>query len=196
MKNDENDFLKLAYRYYPKGISDEDITLYQKTPEFQQLTESLRERKYLDDKWQKLLNGLQERFECLDIGVPDRIIRGYRIAIVLSSPKPHYIVVNISKLIPYYCYYTKSEREDLRFSEPGYLTFSDFISSDQEIINWISEQIQFHFEGYKEFPPQLPFVTIEDVKFDERGILLSNKSQLYFTPMTLFNAFFSTNIFY
>lgn len=195
MKNDKDYLLELAYTYYPKGISEENADVYHSTPEFQKLTQSLQERKHLDIQWKKLLSVLHFRFDCLDIGFQDPLLRGYRIAIVLTFPRRHYIVVNVSKLIPYYCFYTNSDRDDLHFLDPGFFIFSNFIPSDQEVVNWVSNQIKFHFEGYEELSSNLPLVPIEDVVFDERGILLSNIHLRHFDSMTLFNAFFSTNMF-
>jgi hypothetical protein len=130
---------------------------------------------------------------------PMVIKRGYRIAIVLETPKPHNIVVNVSKLIPYYCFYTELAPGSKPNGRLGDFIFKNFIPSDQEIINWVTEQIQLYFEGYKEFPPALPFVRLEDVEFEDRGFLFSSIEEEYrshFEAMTLFNAFFSSNMFY
>lgn len=195
--NDNKDyFLGLAYSLYPHGISDEDAEIYRQTIEFSKMMQLLHEHKYLDSKWYSFLEALQKRFQCIDIGIPDQLIRGYRIAIVLAHPKQHYIVVNISKLVPYYCFYTKSELDNVTFNQPGYFIFSNFIKSDQEVVSWVSAQIKIYFDGYEEFPGTLPLVQLENVQFDECGILLSDKYRLYPKPMTLFNAFFSTNMFY
>lgn len=193
----KNEFLQLAYTFYPKGISDQD-ELYGMTPQFRNLYQTLQKHDYLDEKWQQFLNVLEQRFKCRDIGFTDPIKRDYRIAIVLKTPKPHNIVVNVSKLIPYYCFYTELAQGNKPNGRLGDFIFKDFIPSDQEIINWISEQIQFHFEGYKEFPPALPLVRIKDVEFEERGVLLSVDEQYpsHFESITLFNAFFSSNMFY
>jgi hypothetical protein len=192
----KNEFLKLAYSFYPKGLSDQD-ELYGMTPQFRNLYQTLQRNEYLDEKWQQLLHVLQQRFECWEVGIPDPIMRGYRIAIVLKTPKPHYIVVNVSKLLPYYCFYTQSAREGLRISQRRYFTFDNFIPSDQGVVDWVSKQIQLHFEGYTEFPSALPLVAIEDVEFEERGFLSSKEEyRAYFQSMTLFNAFFSSNMFY
>jgi hypothetical protein len=193
----KNEFLQLAYNFYPKGISDQD-ELYGMTPQFRNLYQTLQKHDYLDEKWQQLLNILQQRFKCRDIGIADPIKRGYRIAIVLETPKPHNIVVNVSKLIPYYCFYTElapGSKPNGRLSD---FIFKNFIPSDQEIVNWVSEQIQLHFEGYKEFPPDLPLVQFKDVEFEDRGVLRSVDEQYpsFFESMTLFNAFFSSSMFY
>jgi hypothetical protein len=194
MNNDKEYFLNLAYTYYPQGISDEDAG-YELTAEAQRLKSSLRQREYLDLKWQKLLAAFQERFECLDIGVPDRTVRGFRIAIVLTEPNYHWIVVNVSKLEPFYCFYTLSGRENVKFSQPGFFLFKDFTPFDQHIVDWLKEQIHLIFQGYSELPPGLPLVVVEDVEFEEKGILKSEKYRHFFQPFTLFNAFFSTCMF-
>ncbi|MGB8193232.1 MAG: hypothetical protein WCF67_14985 [Chitinophagaceae bacterium] len=197
VQQQKNEFLQLAYSFYPKGISDQD-EIYGMTPQFRKLYETLQKNDYLDEKWQQLLNILQQRFECREIGIPNPIRRGYWIAIVLKIPKPHSIVVNVSKLIPYYCFYTQLPRKNKPAGRLGDFIFKDFIPSDQEIVNWVSEQIQLHFEGYKELPPALPLVRFKDVEFEDNGVLQS-VDELYpshFESMTLFNAFFSSNMFY
>jgi hypothetical protein len=103
------------------------------------------------------------------------------------------MVVNISKLIPHYCFYSESGSGSSPLSQADFFTFSNFIPSDKEVADWVGEQIKNHFEGYKELPPSLPFVQLDNVRFDDRGILEGDKYQ---QPMTLFNAFFSTNMFY
>ncbi|HEY0679417.1 MAG TPA: hypothetical protein VGD17_14125 [Chitinophagaceae bacterium] len=196
MENSIEEYLELAYSYFPQGISEENEKQYRETPQFQKLTESLKQRKYLDRKWHELLSVLQKQYQCLDIGVPDRLIRGYRIAIILPEPERHYVVVNISKLIPAYSFYTLSDRKYDLYSDDGLFKFSGFSSPDLEVVTEVSEKIEFHFEGYKPFPPDLPLVPLEDVEFEERGILKDDQYRTYYQPMTLFNAFFSTNLFY
>lgn len=193
----KNDFLQLAYSFYPKGMSDQG-ELYGMTPQFRKLYQTLQKNDYMDQKWQQLLDILQQRFKCRDIGIADPIKRDYRIAIVLETPRPHNIVVNISKLIPYYCLYTElapGSKSGGRLS--GYI-FKNFISSDQEIIDWISEQIHLYFDGYTQFPPELPLVKFKDVVFEDRGVLaiLDDEFPGQFESMTLFNAFFSSDMFY
>jgi hypothetical protein len=190
-------FLKLAYSFYPKGMSDTD-DLYGMTPEFRRLLDTLHKHEYLDKKWELLLSTLNQRFECIEVGIPDPIVRGYRIAIKLKSPQPHNIVVNISKLIPSFCFYTASDNpKSAGRAHPRYFKFNNFTSADNEVVSWIRGQIQLHFEGYKEFPPELVFSDVEDTEFDMQGFLLRQKEySSYFRSMTLFNAFFSSNTFY
>jgi hypothetical protein len=197
IQKQKEEFLQLAYTFYPKGISYQD-ELYGMTPQFLNLYETLRKHDYLDEKWHQLLNVLQQRFECWDIGFTDPIKRDYRTAIVLKTPKPHGIVVNVSKLIPYYCFYTELAPGSKPGRRLGDFIFKNFSPSDQEIVDWVSEQIQLHFQGYKEFPAALPLVRFKDVEFEDRGVLLSMDEQYpsYFESMTLFNAFFSSNMFY
>lgn len=193
----KEDFLQLAYSFYPKGLSDQN-ELYGMTPQFRKLYQTLQQHEYLDEKWQQLVNILQQRFKCRDIGIADPIKRGYRIAIVLEAPKSHNIVVNVSKLIPYYCFYTEFAPGSKPHGRASGFIFKNFISSDQKIVDWISEQIKLHFEGYTEFPPELPLVKFKDVEFEDRGVLtkLDEEFPGQFESMTLFNAFFSSNMFY
>lgn len=189
-------FLKLAYSFYPKGMSDTD-DLYGMTPQFKHLLDTLHEHEYLDEKWELLLSALKQRYECLEVGIPDPIMRGYRIAIKQTSPQPHNIVVNVSKLIPRFCFYTESDNpKNAGRPYPRYFRFNNFASVDDEVVSWVSEKIQVYFEGYKEFPPELVFSDVEDTEFDGEGVLLSNKLRSYSRAMTFFNAFFSSNIFY
>lgn len=193
----KDDFLRLAYTFYPKGLDDQD-ELYGMTPQFLKLYQTLQKNDYLDEKWQQLLSVLQQRFNCRDIGIPDAIKRDYRIAIILETPKPHSIVVNVSKLIPHYVFYTEiapGSKPNGRISD---FIFKDFIPSDQEIVDWVSEQIRLHFDGYTEFPPVLPLVQFKDVRFEDQGVLARDDEKYpgHFESMTLFNAFFSRNMFY
>lgn len=182
-------FLDLAYSFYPKGISDLD-EIYGLTPQYRKMYETLRKNDTLDKKWEQLIDTLQQRYKCTELGYIDPIMRGYRIGIVLQTPKPHTIVVNISKLIPYYCFYTGTDRL-------GFYAFDNFSKEDQEIVNWVTEQIHRHFEGYSEFPPALPLVKFDNVSFEDRGYIhVENEDRSFLEPMRLFNAFFSSNIFY
>jgi hypothetical protein len=197
MEESKDYFLDLAYSFYPAGISyNADEEAYFQTPEYQRLAESLRQRAYLDRKWKALLNVLQTRFECQNIGVPDSVNRCLQIAIVLRQPKRHAIIVNVSKLIPYYCFYTQTDRDDIQHSQPGYFIFTGFTLPDQEVVEWTSKRIQDCFEGYKEFPSDLHEVEIENVEFEDNGKVLSDQYRMVFKPMTLFNAFFSLRMFY
>jgi hypothetical protein len=196
MESKTSYFLKLAYSFFPRGISDEDDNDVL-TPEHQNLTNSLKERSYLDEKWNALLNSLQSKYVCEDIGAPDRIIRGFRIAIVNHKPNRHYIVINVSKLIPYYCFYTTPGLGNKKPSQPGFFCFSDFETPDQEIVKTVSKQIPEFFEGYKEFPSDIIQTELKDVLFEDKGELINaaHKSASHW-PMTVFNAFFSSNTFY
>lgn len=189
-------FIKTAYDYFPKGISDED-PIYLNTPEHRHLLKILKEREPLDKKWRMLLRELKADFHCEFIGVSDRIPRGYRIAIVSEKSGRHYVVVNVSKLIPFYCFYTRSRLEEVKASQSGFLTFSDFNPEDQEIINLLRKKIQAYFDGYTEFPSHLVRTEIKDVEYEDKGELdASEFKRTNPEPMTLFTAFFSTNIFY
>lgn len=193
----KDDFLRLAYTFYPRGLDDQD-ELYGMTPQFLKLYQTLQKNDYLDERWQQLLSILQLRYNCRDVGIPDPIKRDYRIAIILDTPKPHNIVVNVSKLIPYYIFYTDSAPGSKPHGRVSSFIFKDFIPSDQKIVDWVSEQIRLHFEGYTEFPPALPLVQFKDVRFDEHGVLAIDEEKYpgQFDPMNLFSAFFSTNMFY
>lgn len=189
-------FINTAYTYFPKGVSDEDEN-YASTPEHRHLIKTLNQNQHLDKNWKALLKELKKDCVCQFIGVPDRIERGFRIAIIVAKPERHYVVINISKLTPYYCFYTKSGQENVTVSEPGFLTFSDFASQDREVINKASEKIKTFFEGYKEFPSNLIHIELKDVEYEDKGELVANLfKRSNPIPMTLFRAFFSTNIFY
>jgi hypothetical protein len=193
----KSEFLQLAYSFYPKGIDDQD-ELYGATPQFRHLYKTLQKNDYLDEKWQQLLSILQQRLKCSEIGIPDPIKRGYRIAIFLETPKPHNIVVNVSKLISRYVFYTELPSESKTYGRRSNFIFKNFAPPDQEIVDWVSEQIKLYFDGYTQFPPELPLVKFKDVRFEDNGVLAidDEKYPNQFTSMTLFNAFFSSNMFY
>lgn len=188
--------IQQAYTLFPKGLNDDDRNVYENTKEFMHLRQVLNESREMDTSWNLLLQSLsKDGFKLEEIGFQEKPPRVYRIAVRkngMTSPK---VVINISRIIPFFSVYALEETYDLKeFRYP--VLFENFSENDIPVIAKIMETISYHFKGFKLFPVDFINVEVKDIQYGELGMVDQNPYGIDYNPMTLFNVYFSNFIFF
>lgn len=97
-----------AYSFYPKGISFElDNELYKDTIENQRLHKVLAESGILNSFLSKFISELNKaNIIYQEIGPGISLQRCFQLAFISDSAEPTYLVLCISKIAPFYCFYS------------------------------------------------------------------------------------------
>lgn len=202
LMHSKKEILEKAYSFFPKGIRFEDEQLYKNSKEFKNLLQKIKEGKKLISSWNNLVDYLKKKkLEIEFIGFEEKYQRDFRAAIVLYDIERYYIVVNVSKIIPFYCFYTATKDKNIKFSQSGFFIFSEFTEKENKILQIVKEGILIYFKQYKMFPANRLTMVAKDIEFQELGRVEEDVRQTnWYSPlyeeMIIFNAFFATNIFY
>ncbi|NML23607.1 hypothetical protein HHL16_22195 [Pseudoflavitalea sp. G-6-1-2] len=188
--------IQLAYTFFPKGLSYDDKLIFESSKEFRHLVEVTSQSEELSRKWHSLLNVFQRLgYSIEEIGYEERPPRSFRIAIRKKGTLFPFIVVTMSKLIPFFSLYSIAEKYDFSESDSPVL-FQNFSIKEREISNEIEGLIRSEFTEFDIFPADLINVEVEDIEYGELGIVKSKTDGYFFTPMTLYNVYFANFLFY
>ncbi len=169
MKHSAQELIELCYRYYPRGVSDDDPR-YKNTEEYQRLATARRQAGASEEeRWRPMLRRLRARFPAfivqgLSMHLPTGDYDGgYSGQLYLHDPMPEgsadSLEFRVSFLAPYYFLFSS------RLPEGGqrYEHHLDLLPDEEPYARAIVEEIEAAFPGYAPMQPEVGHVVVPDV---------------------------------
>lgn len=192
----QQELIQVAYSMYPKHIHYNEHERYKQSSQHQNLLKKINEVTRINSSWNAMLNALgKTNIQLEEVGPGKEMSKSYQIGIpVLTDPR-RMLVLTISKLVPYYCFY--SAHNVRRGASIGAYEFVSWQTREEpDLIRVIEPYLQKEFPEYQElFPPELN-TEVPDIMDEEMGMVGDNPHGLLYRKMTLFGAFFNAFIYY
>ena len=164
------DFIDYAYKLFPKGVNYDDIDEYMNTKEIKFLSAEIQKGKKNNKIFFSFLEKMKRsQIETAEVGIDEKLQRTFRIGIISDASAPHYLMLYISKIIPYYCFSVKSDNisqvEAFNTRKFNAFNMDHFSEKTQKTIEVVSKIIERSFPGYKRFSPTFMKTVVEDIEF-------------------------------
>jgi hypothetical protein len=192
------DLINIAYSFFPKGISYElEFEKYIKTTEFKRLEEFSEKGNHNNKQWKEFLKKVEDTLvEIRDVGHSYSKKRCFQTALIINKESTSsQLVLCISKLVPLFCFYSKTTLEYDNHNI-NYLFNEDFTTNETELISFIEKNIIKYFPTYSRVSNEKLNVELINIEFEELGKLKTNPFDLFYRRMTIFTALFSSSVYY
>lgn len=192
----------MAYSFYPVNIPESDERYFHSTEFLRLRTEINTKRKQLNNSWEALLKELKYKTKSIVDDIPphlnERCFRGH-VYVSYKSERPGIvqekkIIFFVSRIIPYYSICLRENNfYNSKTTSSTKVTFK--IAVEYHAIKDIVESLlNKYFIRYQLFPPKfnniiLPGIEVDGSSYENREI--SDQKEL---SMTLFQAYFTTNL--
>ncbi|NML20951.1 hypothetical protein HHL16_08700 [Pseudoflavitalea sp. G-6-1-2] len=202
-----NYYLEIAYKFYPKGVSELKKEIYSSTKE-NKLLESTKlaniQRNNL--QWNELLKEVKKRFPDARVYSFDYYLNSYErsFPVCLSfdrkGSKFNFInlVLHISVLIDSFIVYQTYPEKFSTSNDMSFATYNIEKSVLQDYYKLI-EVVESFFPDHKQFPIEVIEENIPDIMYEGIGIVNDKEGNLHAgfqRQMNLYNAFFSSQYYY
>lgn len=189
--------IEKAYSFYPKGISFElDNELYRNTNEYQLLSKALEESCILNSLLSKFIRQLSKaNIIFQEIGPGISLQRSFQLAFITDNEEPTYLVLCISKITPFYCFYSLSSLA-FNLDKTSYTFTKKFKTSDLNNMQILKSLLSTSFSGYQLISPEYLNYELQNVEYEDIGQLNREIPPILYKKMTIFTALFSTFIYY
>lgn len=188
--------IDIAYSFFPKGIGY-DLPSYRDTIESQHLISILKENEINNTIWFSFLSYLSnQEFVAIEVGKGSVNDRCFQIGLVNKFNKESkQIVLCISKIVPFYCFYTYNSLTFDSF-HVNYKLTENFSKIEIENIDKIIPFLKNFFPEYSHINYETLNIELENIEFEDLGKLSSQKEEIIYRKMTIFNSLFSSFVYY
>lgn len=192
----QEELIRIAYDLYPKGIHYNEHVRYKQSSQHKRLLNKLNDATRITSSWNAMLNSLGEaNIQLEEVGPGKETFKSYQIGVPMLTEPRRMLVLTISKLVPYYCFY--STHNVRRGASIGSYEFVSWPAREEpDLIRVIEPYLQKEFSGYQQLHPPELNAEVPDIMDEEMGMVGDNPHGLLYRKMTLFSAFFNTFIYY
>lgn len=192
----QEELIQIAYGMYPKYIHYDEHERYNQSSQHKNLLKKLKDVTCINSSWSTMLNALADaNIKLEEVGPGKETFKSYQIGIPILTEPRRMLVLTISKLVPYYCFYSSENvRRDANTGTCEFVLWST--CEEPDLISIIEPYLQKEFSGYRQLLHDDLNVEVPDIMDDEIGIVGDNPHGLLYRKMTLFGAFFNAFIYY